>query len=335
MRIGIFGAGAIGGFLGGMLAAADHEVTMVGRPRLEKAIADQGMTVRALSGPTHRLDDTRIAVTEDPAALADHSAVLVTVKSRDTQTAGEALAEVLATSTKVVSFQNGVSNAAKLRAAMPDHRVFAGMVSFNVRWEDGAAFHQATSGPLAVDRGAPGVAAALRDTGLKVIEHEDMAGVQWGKLLLNLNNAINALSGLPLAEQLRDRRYRRVMAATIAEGIAACRAAEIKPRGLGLLQPAIAPPVLRLPTPLFSLAARPMLRVAPDARSSMWEDLQRGRPTEIAELNGEVVRLGARTSTPTPVNAHLVSLVEAATKAGDGSPELSADALWPASSHDA
>ena len=318
-----------------MLAGAGHEVTMIGRPRLREAIADRGMSVRTLSGVVHRLDDSRIAVTEDATALADHAAVLVTVKSRDTQTAGETLAPILALSTKVISYQNGVSNPAKLRAAMPEHRVFAGMISFNVRWEDGAAFHQATSGPLAQDPGAPRVAAALRDSGLKVLEHEDMPGVQWGKLLLNLNNAINALCGLPLAQQLRDRQFRRVMAATIDEGIAACRAGDIKPRGLGLLQPSIAPKVLRLPTPLFSLAARPMLRVAPDARSSMWEDLQRGRPTEIAELNGEVVRLGARTSTPTPVNAHLVTLIEAATKAESGSPGLSADALWPASSRDA
>ncbi len=331
----MFGAGAIGGFIGGMLANAGHEVTLIGRPRLRDAIAEGGLSVRPLSGTTYRLERSRISVTEDAEALADHDAVLVTVKSRDTRTAGQTLAPVIATSTKVVSFQNGVGNAATLRAAMPDHRVLAGMVSFNVRWEDGAAFHQATSGPLALDPGAPRVAAALRETGLKVIEHDDMPGVQWGKLLLNLNNAINALCGLPLAQQLRDRRFRRVMAATIDEGIAACRAGEIAPRGLGLLQPTLAPTVLRLPTPLFSLAARPMLRVAPDARSSMWEDLERGRPTEIAELNGEVVRLGARTSTPTPVNAHLVARIEAATKAGRGSPGLSADALWPASSRDA
>jgi 2-dehydropantoate 2-reductase len=72
-----------------------------------------------------------------------------------------------------------------------------------------------------------------------------------------------------------------------------------------------------------------MLKVDAHARSSMWEDLERHRPTEVDDLNGAVVRLGARCGVPTPVNERLVQLVKEAEARGEGSPRLSASALLP------
>ena len=79
------------------------------------------------------------------------------------------------------------------------------------------------------------------------------------------------------------------------------------------------------PDAVFRVLARPMLRVDPTARSSMWDDLARGRATEVDELNGEVVRLADAVGTAAPLNRAIVAQVHAAE--GHGSPQLSAAAL--------
>ena len=115
--------------------------------------------------------------------------------------------------------------------------------------------------------------------------------VQWGKLLLNLNNALNALSGLPLATQLADRRWRLLLAAQIEEALAVLKAAGIAPARIEGVPPRLIPSILRLPDWLFRLVARRMLAIDPAARSSMWEDLAARRPTEIDYLQGAILAL--------------------------------------------
>jgi len=134
--------------------------------------------------------------------------------------------------------------------------------------------------------------------------------VQWGKLLLNLNNPVNALSDLPLREELSQRAYRRVLAALIDEALAALRAAKIAPAWVAAAPPTLLPAILRLPDPAFRLVAGRMLRIDPAARSSMWDDIQAARPTEIDDLCGAVMRLGAAHALPTPVNAKMLALIE-------------------------
>jgi 2-dehydropantoate 2-reductase len=318
------GAGAIGCYLGGRLQAAGVKTLLVGRPALVAEVAADGLALSDYRGWQRRVP---IAVGTAVAALADCEVVLVTVKGGDTSSVAALLAPVLRRGTVVVSFQNGVNNPEVLRAALPDCRVVAGMVPFNVLRRDGAHFHQGTSGTLAVERTeavAP-LVAALVGAGLACAVHDDMRGVLWGKLLVNLSNAVNALAGVPIKEMLGVRDYRRVMAACVREGLVALRAAGIRPQLDVALPPRLLPGVLTLPDALFSLVARPMIRIDAQARSSMWDDLERGRKTEIEALNGEVVRLAARVGTAAPVNAAVVQLVHAAE--GSRSPGLGAAEL--------
>src|SRR5262249_10273988 len=141
-------------------------------------------------------------------------------------------------------------------------------------------------------------------------------GVQWGKLVVNLNNSVNALAGVPIKEMLGQRDYRRVMAACIREGVDACARAKIRLKLEQPLPPSWIPSLMRLPDAIFRALARPMLTVDPQARSSMWDDLSRGRKTEVDALNGEIVRLAARLGGAAPVNAKIVELVHAAENGG-------------------
>ena len=117
------------------------------------------------------------------------------------------------------------------------------------------------------------------------------------------------------------------MASVIREGLACLRAAGIKPVRIGKLIPSVAPRVLSLPNWLFLRVASAMVKVDPDARSSMWEDLERRRVTEVDYLNGELIKLGEKFGVATPVNRRLVELIRAAEAAGQGSPGLSAAQL--------
>ena len=155
----------------------------------------------------------------------------------------------------------------------------------------------------------PAWAAVFAQAGLALELHADLAPLQWGKLLLNLNNAVNALSGLPLREQLMQRDYRVCMAALIAEALAAMRAAGVTPQRLAPLPPDWLPAVLRLPTPIFRVLAARMLRIDAQARSSMADDLAAGRSTEVDALNGEVLRLARAHGVPAPVNQRTIELV--------------------------
>src|SRR5512143_3763943 len=144
MKVGVFGAGAIGCYLGGRLVAAGHDVVLVGR--LAAEIAEHGLSLTDYQGERIVLSDVRYVA--DAAALADREVVLVTVKSTATAGAAAELARVLPAATTVVSFQNGIGNAAILRSALAGRDVVAGMVPFNVVRKQRGHFHNGTSGPL-------------------------------------------------------------------------------------------------------------------------------------------------------------------------------------------
>jgi 2-dehydropantoate 2-reductase len=328
-RCGVFGAGAVGCYVGGRLAAAGIPAALVGRAASMAELRANGLALSGIDGRGSRVDGAALAAAEDPALLHDADLVFVCVKSLATAEAARSLRGVLRPGCTVVSLQNGVRNAPRLREGLPGTAVLGGVVGFNVVRGTGTAFHQATSGKLLIEAGPGGDVAArvLRSAGFDVDLRRDILEVQWGKLLLNLNNAVNALSGIPLTAELQQRGYRRVLAAAQREALAAMRQAGIRAVRIGRVVPQLGPLVLSLPDWLFRVAAASMIDIDPQARSSMADDLERGRRTEIDDLNGEVVRLAEKMGVASPVNRTLVALVKAAEGAAKGSPRFSAAEL--------
>ncbi|MBW1600049.1 2-dehydropantoate 2-reductase [Streptomyces sp. JJ38] len=315
-RIAVFGAGSIGCHLGGHLAP-HAEVTLIGRPSVLDALGD-GLTLSGGGRPPVRVPADALALSTRPDAVAEADCVLVTVKSAATASAGRELAGRLRPDAVVVSLQNGLRNPELLRAELPGATVLAGMVPYNVVRTAPDTFHQGTGGTLMLDDGPAAAlpAGALAAAGLPVETRGDMREVQHAKLLMNLNNAVNALSGLPLREQLGLRAYRACLALCQEEALAAFAAEGVRPARLGPLPPRLTPRLLRLPDALFRRLAAASLRVDAQARSSMWEDLERGRRTEIDGLQGEVVALAGRHGLRAPVNAALAALVREAERPG-------------------
>lgn len=202
------------------------------------------------------------------------------------------------------------------------------MVPFNVIARGEGRFHQGTAGALQAEA-APALrrfAAAFERAGLPLVPCEDMRAVQWAKLLLNLNNAINALANRPLKEELAARSYRRCLALAQTEALRVLSAAQIRPARLTPLPAAWVPRVLSVPDPLFARLGRKMLEIDPLARSSMSDDLAAKRATEIDWINGEIVRLAGQLGCAAPVNARLCALVHEAERAA-ARPAWGGDAL--------
>lgn len=325
MKFIVLGAGAIGCYVGGRLAAQGHGVWLVGRPRTLDPIAQHGLRVTDLDGldqqvaPSalrlvHSLADalhdgppTALPTTPPtaPAASAPtgECVVLLCVKSGATELAARELVAACAPGTTVISLQNGVDNVARIKAIAPGLHVLAGMVPYNVVLR-GAHVHRATAGHLQLqqDPVTDRIAPLWRAAGLATALPADIRAVQWGKLLLNLNNPVNALSNLPLRDELLDRDCRRVFAALQTEALGVMARAGITPAQVTAVSPTLLPHVLRLPNWLFTRLARRMLQIDATARSSMWDDLEAGRVTEIDALSGAVVRLAAEHGMAAPLN---------------------------------
>ncbi len=305
LRVGVLGRGAVGGLLGLRLSSIGVPVVVVGRRPLP---AGRQLEARLRDG-------TRLGPVssqgEGPEALADVDVCLVAVKSRDTEAAAHALAEVLRDDAVVVSLQNGLRNPELLRAHLRGP-VSQGVVGFNVVRDAAWVLLEASPGPVWLEDLGGEAGARLRRlrdqltaAGQPVELREDIRPVADAKLLVNLNNAVGAVTRLGISDALRSRDARRCFARCVREGLrAGLRPGRVFGVPAGLLGW-----LLALPDPLVLPFARRLASMDPAARSSMLQDLDRGRPTEVDDLNGEVVRRCAAHGRSAPGNALLVELV--------------------------
>ena len=323
-RIAVLGAGSIGCYVGGAWAAAGLDVTLIGRERFAEAIADHGLTLSDYSGWGETL---RPQFVTDPEALSDAGTIVVAVKGGATAEAGQAIARHAPAGATVVSFQNGIGNKAILAKALGDRfTLVQGMVPYNVIYLGDGRFHKGVAGKLVAENVAEMRNLAERVAGSReqLALSNDMAGVLWGKLLINLNNAVNALSGLTLREELAQRGYRRVVAASQREALRILKRAGIAPARAGPLSPKMIPRAINSPDWLFQNVLARRWKIDEKARSSMSDDLLSGRKTEIDQLNGEVVRLAEALGLDAPVNRRIVELV---LEAEGGAPALGPEQL--------
>ena len=326
-KVAILGAGSIGCFVGGCWQVAGLPVTFIGRPSLATEIRDQGLTLSDYSGWQRRLPPDDVDYRIDPAALADADIIALCVKSGATEEAAKQIAESGRKGAIVVSLQNGVSNVEVLERVLgAEFTVVRGMVPYNVAHLGDGRFHKGVAGEVwAEDRPEMReLAGRIGESPAQLTLSGDMLGVAWGKLLINLNNAVNALSGRTLIEQLSDRDYRRVVAASQREGLHLLKQAGIEPAKVGAVGPSLLPIVIGSPDWLFRNIFMKAWKIDEQARSSMADDLAAGRKTEVDYINGELVRLAENLGCPAPVNRTVVELIR---KAEAGAPSWPAKAL--------
>lgn len=286
------------------------KVRFIGRDRYKAAIAENGLSLSQFDAAATRLDTVDFET--DMAALAGSDIIGLCVKSQDTAEAATRIQKHAPTAW-VISFQNGVSNLPTLRAALPDARISGAVVPFNVTSPSPGRFHRGTAGDLVIGPKAPdALLSALQraEVGVQVVE--DIDGYLWAKLLVNLNNALNALSGGPLREGLIQRDYRRVLVRMIEEGLSVAEAEGVTVATFNGRGPNALLKIMSKPDWLYRIIMDRVVKIDRTARSSMLDDLELGRASELDYLQGEIVRRAARLGLGVPVNRTVMDAVKAA-----------------------
>lgn len=312
-KIVIHGAGSIGCFVGGIWASRGLDITFLGRASLKSAIGEAGMALTDGLEFSEKIPASQYKVTDDPAALSDADLVALAVKcTGSAQAAAEIKAHAKA-GTPVLSLQNGVSNVENLKGLLPDNPVIAGMVPFNVARLSDTHWHKGTRGEIIAAEHdiLADIIAASAGSAAELVTHPDMKAVAWGKLLLNLNNAINALSGLTLKQELSQKPYRLVLAASIQEALDILEAANITPEKVSAFPTQKLPGFLSMPNFIFNTIGLKLQKIDDKARSSMADDFASRRQSEIDFLNGEVVALAKTVGMDAKINSRIVELVRA------------------------
>lgn len=315
-KIVILGAGSVGCFIGGAWQAAGLDVTFIGRKTISREVDEHGLTLTDYDGWRVHLPPGDLDYRCGPEALDEADVIALCVKSGGTAAAAQEIANYARDGSTVVSFQNGVSNIDVLEQGLGGRLEIArGLVPYNVAALGQGKFHKGVAGELWADRrGATrNLSERLGHEGPAALNLSDqMLDLAWGKLLINLNNGVNALSGRTLIEELKKRDYRRVFAASIREGLDLLKRVDIEPATIGSVSAAMLPRILAAPDWVFNSVFLKRWKIDDKARSSMADDIAAGRKTEIDYLNGELVRLAERLQTDAPVNRKIVELVRAA-----------------------
>ena len=322
-KVAILGAGSVGCFIGGCWQAAGLPVSFIGRKRIADDIATHGLTVSDYSGWHRHFEPAEVDYATGPERLGEADIIALCVKSAATADAARDIAAHARDGALVISFQNGISNVAVLEAELGDRfAVVRGMVPYNCAYLGEGRFHKGVAGAslYAEDRPETRAVAERIGPGPAALQlADDMLGIAWGKLLINLNNAVNALSGRPLRAEISERDYRRVFAAAMREGLAILDRGGIRPAKVGAVGPRLMPFVIGSPDWLFNRLFIKSWKIDAKARSSMSDDLAQARRTEVDYINGELVALAERVGADAPVNRRIVELIR---KAEAGAPPL-------------
>jgi 2-dehydropantoate 2-reductase len=297
-KIAVVGAGAVGGYFGGLLARAGAPVVMIGRPAFVEAVAKNGLYLDTLQFQ----ESVRVEASAELSAARDAGIALFCVKTTDNATTARALAPLLAPGALVLSLQNGVDNVEQIRAAaaieaLPTVVYVAASVP-----EPGRVKHVGR-GDLVIgpkNEKTERVAALFTRANLPCRISENIEGELWTKLIWNCAlNAVSALGRAKYGQIAASADARKVVETVVDEVLAVARAANIHPPGLEDPKVAIAG--------AFKIATQ-----MAEAFSSTAQDMIRGKRTEIDSLNGYVSRRGAELGVPTPVNHALFALVKLA-----------------------
>jgi len=321
----VVGAGAIGCFVGCHWAVGGVNIRFLGRKPSVQTLKGKGLSFSGGTDLTVLADQINAA--DDVRCLGDARAIVLAVKSTALPQVIDDIRSYAQAETPVVSLLNGLSPVRDLRAALPDFPICAGMVPYNVAWQGGHHLHRSSVGHVALERSdvTQELAVAGQNTGAAVDLYDDLKPIQYGKLLLNLINPVNALSGQTLHAQMSQRGYRLIYAAALQEALGVYRAAGISHQKAAPFAPEWIVRFLRLPDVLFNHTLLRVQKIDKATLTSMASDYQARKPTEIATINGEILHLADQLGVDAPINRALVGLIEAAHS--DGWPTYTAREL--------
>jgi 2-dehydropantoate 2-reductase len=299
MKIAVVGAGAMGSLFGALLAESGNEVWLCDiRQDLIDAVRQKGLTIES-EGQT-RVVKLNAAV--DPRQIGGSDLGLIFVKSIHTASAAHTAAHLVGRNGLVMTLQNGMGNAETVAEHFNPHRIIVGTTAYGATMLGPAAIRHAGTGPTTLGMWAGGqkelqiarqIAALLTQAGIRSAAVADVRPVIWDKLMVNVGiNAITALTGIKNGQILDLEGTRWLIRIAVEEAAAVAKALGVEIRK----DPA---------AHVLEVA-----RATSANRSSMGQDVDCRRPTEIAAINGFVVREADRLGLNAPVNRTLTALMQ-------------------------
>ncbi|HVF65138.1 MAG TPA: 2-dehydropantoate 2-reductase [Casimicrobiaceae bacterium] len=300
-RIAVVGAGAVGCYYGGVLARGGLPVTLIGRKTHVEAVRRNGLVIERANGR----ETIGVAAATDVDAARGADVVLVCVKSPDTETVARDLASIVDSHTAIVSLQNGVDNAMRLRSVLSND-VYAAVVYVATMMSGPGIVRHIGRGDLVLGAASdiaslPRVRERLTDlaamferAGVGCPITDDIDAALWTKLAINCAcNAVSALGRANYGRMRREPLVRGLMVAALREAVAVARADGVA-----------------LDEQVPESALWGIVDAMNAQYSSTAQDILRGKPTEIDSLNGYIVSRGDAQGIDVPVNRTLHALVK-------------------------
>lgn len=296
MKTLVFGAGSVGSFIGGLLSEKYH-VTLLGRKHHMEAIESNGLKI---TGKTEKLVHPK--VWHSLGDLADIDLIILTVKAYNTATAMNDMVPYIRDDTIVLSLQNGLDNVETIRRMMKkEGHILAGITSHGIMRAEDGHIHHAGHGETVLGETVPSgrgfaekICEMFNSVGIQTRVTNNICGEMWAKAIVNAGiNPITAITGLQNGYLLKVPTLTALLERTCSEAIQVALAAKI-----------------RLPPCNIIEKTKDVARRTDENRSSMLQDIERGRRTEICSINGYISEMGKRHGVDTPVNSTLTALVK-------------------------
>jgi len=298
MKISIIGSGAMGSLFGGGLSSSGHDVVLydVYKDHVD-AINKDGLSIE--DAATGIVKVVRPRASGDPEAVRGSDVMIIFVKSTNTEEAAARFKSYAKSSTIALTLQNGLGNEAILRKYFGVERTAAGVTSQGATFLGPGKIRHAGKGPthMAMADGdqskLSALAQAMEKAGFEIHVDKDVAGMIWSKLIINVGiNALTALLGVTNGRLLEFSDIKAIMKDLVDEAIAVANA-----RGIRLTY---ADPLAAV----YDVAAKTGANF-----SSMLQDFQKNRQSEIDFMNGAIVREGKELGIPVPINETITRLV--------------------------
>jgi 2-dehydropantoate 2-reductase len=298
VRIAVIGAGGVGGYFGGRLAEAGADVAFLARGAHLEAMRTNGLRIESPNGNVHI---PRVSASDDPAAIGPVDAILFAVKLYDAEPASRMLPPLVGPETAVVPLQNGVEGAAIVqRAVGPDHTVGGTVYVSAVIAEPGTIRHTAMDSMFfgELDRRRSSRLERLlelcRTAKFRSTLSDDIHVDIWTKFVrLSVFSGMTTVTRSPIGPIVADPGLLAMLKEAVREATAVAKA-----KGIAV------------PADSADRVEQAYKALPPQAKSSMLEDLERGRRLELPWLSGAVVRIGEEVGVPTPIHRFIAAVLK-------------------------
>ncbi|MFQ6136099.1 MAG: ketopantoate reductase family protein [Candidatus Hydrothermarchaeales archaeon] len=295
MKVAVMGAGAVGGYFGGILAKSGVDVALIARGKHLQAMKEKGLFVKSYKGDFK----AKVKTTSDPRAISPVDLILFTVKSYDTEEAIQLCFPMIRENTSVLSLQNGIDNDEKIAKAVGWEKVIGGVAYIGVSLEEPGVIRHSAVGKIAFGELDGRVTDRVKEIAEMFSKAEipfeisgDIVKLKWKKLVWNAAfNALTTITGATVADVMNDAKLRDIAVDAMNEVVEVAQKSGVE------LDESVIDDALELSKNLGNF------------KTSMLQDFERGRKTEVEALNKVVVEKGRGVNVRAPINHCLYSMV--------------------------